>query len=579
MVCHEGKEVAIVGEDDHSRRPLSRLVRIERFLSARRFRVLSDFLALSFFLIVVIGPTIYVFFTVLDWNTIHTWVFADPFTGNTRWLMMLRALTVSFEIAGVATIVDIIIGLPMALILARYQFRYKKFVDTLVDLPMAVPTSALGFSLFLFWGTKEGLAGLLGMDRGLLSRGPLMVILAHVAFTYPYIVRSLKAIIIGIDETYEDAARTLGAPPITVFRSITFPLMTGGLLSGATLAFTRSLGETGATIILSGVYSTAPVLIVSWRQMLQIPPTAFLSVILVAIAIILTTIVRIVMRIQGGTLGRVWPSVERRLSRPSMRVARDTFVVVSFALIVLVPSVFIIDYMAGRLTGSPYTGRAESGVIYQVFLAPDQKWDALLDALVTSLRISVLATAINMAAGLPMAFAMIRRRWGMVKGILDFMIDVPLSVPTAALGFSFFLFWGSEGLNLIHPGFWLVAVVHIAFTYPYVVRTLMAVIEGLDPGVEEAAATLGAPPLTVFRTVTLPLLGPGMLAAAIMAFTRSLGETGATIVVMGLSRTIPVLIVDWVESLALPAASFACVILIVISYCLLLALRYLLGWE
>jgi len=565
--------------DDQSRRPLSRLVSIERLLSGGRFRLLGDLLTLSFFLIIVIGPTVYVFFTVLDWNTIHTWVFADPFTGDTRWQMMRSALALSFEIAGVATIVDIIIGLPMALILARYQFRYKKFVDTLVDLPMAVPTSALGFSIFLFWGTREGLAGLLGMDSGLLSRGPLLVMLAHVAFTYPYIVRSLKAIIIGIDETYEDAARTLGAPPITVFRSITFPLMTGGLLSGATLAFTRSLGETGATIILSGVYSTAPVLIVSWRQMLQIPPTAFLSMILVSIAIILTTIVRVVMRIRGGTLGRVWPRFERSLSRPRMRVVRDAFVVISFALIVLVPSVFITDYMMARLNGSPYTGQREAGVIYQVFLAPDRKWDSLMDALVTSLRISVLATGINLVAGLPMAFVMIRRKWGTVKSILDFMIDIPLSVPTAALGFSFFLFWGNAGLNLIHPGFWLVAVVHIAFTYPYVVRTLMAVIEELDPGVEEAAATLGAPPLTVFRTVTLPMLGPGMLAAAIMAFTRSLGETGATIVVMGLSRTVPVLIVDWVESLALPAASFACVILMGISYCLLLTLRYILGWE
>ena len=564
-------------EDTH--RSTSRIVRIESFLSTRRFRVLSDILAMSFFLVVVTGPTLYVFYTVLDWGTVYTWVFADPFTGDTRWLVMQRALLLSFQIATVTTIVDIAIGLPMALILARYQFRYKKFVDTLVDLPMAVPTAALGFSLYLFWGTKGGIAGLLGMDKGLLSKGPLLVILAHVAFTYPYIVRSLKAVIIGVDETYEDAARTLGASPITVFRTITSPLMIGGLLSGATLSFTRSLGETGATIILSGVYSTAPVVIVSWRRMLQIPPTAFLSVILVAIAIILMTIVRIVVRMQGKTLGRVWPDVERRLSTRNLRLARNIFVIASFALIVLVPSVFILDYMVVRLSGSPYTGRVESGVIYQVFIAPDQKWKSLLDALVTSLRIAVLATAVNIVAGLPMAFIMVRRRWGRIKGIMDLLIDIPLAVPTAALGFSFFLFWGSEGLSLLHPGFWLILVVHIAFTYPYVVRTLMAVIEGLDPGIEEAAAILGAPPLTVFRTVTLPLIGPGILAAAIMSFTRSLGETGATIVVMGLSRTIPVLIVDWVESMALPAASFACAILMIISYCLLLTLRYALGWE
>lgn len=568
-----------MGEDGPMVKEESRIIGIEKVLSTRKFRILSDFLTLTFFLIVVAGPTLYVFFTIRDWNTVYTWVFADPFTGDTRWRVMRRALLLSFQIAAITTVVDVIIGLPMALILARYQFRFKKFVDTLVDLPMAVPTSALGFSLFLFWGTKGGLAWFFGMESGLLSRGPLMVILAHVAFTYPYIVRSLKTIIISIDETYEDAARTLGASSVTVFRSITYPLMIGGLLSGATLSFTRSLGETGATIILSGVYSTAPVVIVSWRRMLQIPPTAFLSAILVVIAVILTSIVRIAMRMQGGALGKVWPDIERRLSRPRMRITRNVFVVFTFALIVLIPSVFIVNYMLVRFSGSPYTGRVESGVFYQVFVAPDRKWEALLEALVTSLRVAVLATAVNIIAGLPMAFLMARRQWGRIKSVLDIMIDVPLSVPTAALGFSFFLFWGSQGLDMIHPGFWMVVVVHIAFTYPYVVRTLMAVIEGLDPGIEEAASTLGAPPLTVFRTVTLPLIGPGILAAAIMAFTRSLGETGATIVVMGLARTIPVLIVDWVESLALPAAAFACVILMGISYCLLLALRYILGWE
>lgn len=267
------------------------------------------------------------------------------------------------------------------------------------------------------------------------------------------------------------------------------------------------------------------------------------------------------------------------MSKPPLRISRNVFTGLAFTFIVLIPSVFIFNYMAARWGASPYTGHVESGVFYQVFLAPDRKWATLLSALVTSLEVAAIATAINILTGLPMALIMVRRRWGRMKGLLDMLIDIPLSVPTAAIGFSFFYFWGTRGLNVLYPGFWLIVTVHIAFTYPYIVRTLSAVIEGLDPGIEEASATLGAPSLTVFRTVTLPLIGPGILAAAIMAFMRSLGETGATVVVMGLSRTVPVLIVDWVESLALPAASFACVLLIILSFCLLLMLRYILGWE
>ena len=148
-------------------------------------------------------------------------------------------------------------------------------------------------------------------------------------------------------------------------------------------------------------------------------------------------------------------------------------------------------------------------------------------------------------------------------------------IPTSALGFSVYLFWGLKGVGVLPPGFWLLTLTHIALAYPYAVRSLVAVLESVDPSLEEAARTLGAPPFTAFRTVTLPLIKPGLLSAAILSFTRSLGETGATIVVMGRVRTIPVLIVQWAESMALPAAAFACVILILISYLLLLSLRYI----
>jgi thiamine transport system permease protein len=230
-------------------------------------------------------------------------------------------------------------------------------------------------------------------------------------------------------------------------------------------------------------------------------------------------------------------------------------------------------------SGSPYTGNIQLGAFYQVFLAPDSKWPDLWSSITTSFQVAFLATAINIVAGLSMAFILSRRNLGRIRGLLDALVDIPLTIPTSALGFSFFLFWGPTGLNVLTPGFWLVILVHIGFTYPYVVRPLIAVVQGLDLHKEEVARTLGASSVTVFRTVILPSMKQDLLAAGIMSFTRSLGETGATVVVMGLSRTVPVLIVQWVESQALPAAAFACIILISISLVLLFILRYLLGWK
>lgn len=552
-----------------------KLRRIEKALSKPVCRKLGDFTTLVFFAIVVLLPTIYVFsFVFIEWDGIFQSIFNDPIAGNIRWEGMQRAILLSFQIAALATIIDIIIGLPVAVILARYEFRGKKFIDTLIDLPLAVPSSALGLSISLFWTTRTGISSLFGWETGLLSEGPLLILLAHIAFTYPYIVRSLSGVIESVDVTYEHAGRTLGAAPFTVFRTITSPLAKPGLIAGSILAFTRSLGETGATLIVAGVYETSPLVVVSWHKMFLIPEAAFLSMVLVGLASLLLLIIRFVSRRFGIPIKKVWPGPERFLSGVSQRRIRDFLTFASFGLIVLIPSSFTFSYVAAWWSGSPYTGEFRSGVLYQVFGAPDYKWRTLYTSLITSIEVALIATLVNLVIGISMAMIIVRRKWGKVNEFINALIDVPLAIPTSALGFSVFLFWGSKGAGIFNPGFWLMTLVHIAFTHPYVVRTLVAILEGMDPSLEEAARTLGASPLTTFRTVLLPLMKPGILAAAILAFTRSLGETGATIVVMGMARTVPVLIVEWVEAMALPAAVFACVVLILISYSLLLAFRY-----
>ena len=210
-----------------------RIRNLEHKLSNRWSRLGAEGVTLAFFFVIILGPTIFVFSAVfLSWDEVVLTVFNDPIAGDVRWQIMRTALIRSFQIASIATVVNILIGLPMAILIARYQFKGKEILDTLVDLPMAVPTAALGFSIFLFWGSRSGISVLFGLEAGLLSRGPILIILAHIAFTYPYIVRSLKAVILGIDKTYEDAAKTLGASGFTTWRTISMPLMKEGLIAG-----------------------------------------------------------------------------------------------------------------------------------------------------------------------------------------------------------------------------------------------------------------------------------------------------------------------------------------------------------
>jgi len=536
----------------------------------------SSIIVLPFFFLIALMPIIYMFsYVFFNFGEVYQWVFNDPISGDARWVFMQKSILLSFEVATLVTIVDIIIGLPMAWILSRYDFWGKKAVDTLVDLPLAVPTSALGFSVFLFWGSRGGLASLFGIETGLFSRGPMMIVLAHIAFTYPYVVRSLTAIIEEVNIGYEYAARTLGASSVTAVRTITLPLIKPGLITGAILAFTRSLGETGATILVCGIYETAPLVIVAWRQLLEIPPAAFLGMIVVAVAVFLLYVATYLAERWRFPLRKVWPKAERFLSGKKPRSVRDLLSTLIFFLLVLIPSAFTLVYMGTWWSGSPFTRSQEAGVVYQVFLAPDRKWLSLWMSILTSLEISTVVTCINLAFGIPMALLVVRGKSRRLRGFLEALLNIPIAIPSAALGFSAYLLWGAKGLGVLSPGFWLVVLVHTAATYPYMVKQVASVLEGLPPMYEEAARTLGAKPFSVFRMVTLPLIMPGILAGTILSFTRSLGETGATIVVMGTIRTVPVIVVNWVEAMALPAAAFASVVLIATSYVLMLLFRHL----
>ncbi len=548
-------------------------LRLEKYFSKDKFRVALDTGTIGFFLFLIIGPLVSLVGTVImSWNGIYTSVFADPITEGVQWQIMGTVLGRSFEIAAIATGIDLVIGLPMAFILTRYEFKGKKLLDTLVDLPMAVPTSALGFSLYLFWGSNMGISGLLGLDQGLLTPGPVLITLTHVAFTYPFIVRNLKVIFQEQSKLYEDAAKTLGAPGFTVFRTITAPLAKEGIIAGTILAFTRSLGETGATIIVAGIFETAPMYVVALKDSLNFPSAAFLSMILILISLVALMFLRVFSRRIGFPVSKVVPKVERALSTRPVRIARNSVGMILFLVIVLIPAMYTIPYVIEWFAVNPFTGTTNNTVWASLF-EPDNKWAWLWVSTGNSLAIAGISTAICLLFGLPMAMILVKRKWGKVKELLDALIDVPLIAPTAALGFAMYLFWGPYGLNVFQPGFWLIIMVHVAMCFPYIVRPIIAIIEKTNPELESAARTLGASSLTTFRTITLPKMKPGIIAGMIMSFTRSMGETGATIVVSGLIRTVPLLIVDWVETRNLAAAGFASLLLIAFSFVVLLLLR------
>jgi len=181
--------------------------------------------------------------------------------------------------------------------------------------------------------------------------------------------------------------------------------------------------------------------------------------------------------------------------------------------------------------------------------------DADLAAIRLSLRVAIWATVGSLPLGLAVAWLLARRRFP-GHGLLTALVHLPLVLPPVVTGYLLLLAFGTQG----PIGAWLAARLGVVFAFrwtgaalacavmafPLMVRAIRLSLEAVDRRLEDAAATLGAAPGWVFLTITLPLIAPGVLAGAILAFAKALGEFGATITfvsnIPGETQTLPLAI-------------------------------------
>jgi len=186
-------------------------------------------------------------------------VFAFAFQGGvSAFVSALRApeavfaLRFSVLIAFSTAAINAVLGTFAAYVLSRYRFPGREALGVVVNLPVAIPTVVVGTSLLLLWG-PIGLAGRYLVPAGFQPMfAPLGVLLAHLFVTFPYMLGAVKPVLDEIETTYEEAAYTIGASAWQTFRHVLLPALKGGLFSGALLTFAHSLGEFGATVLVSG---------------------------------------------------------------------------------------------------------------------------------------------------------------------------------------------------------------------------------------------------------------------------------------------------------------------------------------
>jgi len=167
--------------------------------------------------------------------------------------MILDPILISIKVALTATIFTLIIGILLARLFTKYNFRGKDLLEVFIILPMAIPPSITGYALLVLIGRR----GLIG--KAIYEAFGISIVFTWVAaslaaavVSLPLMYQSCKSALLNVDHTYENAARTLGADEKRVFWKVTLPLALPGIISGIALSFSRALGEFGATLMVAG---------------------------------------------------------------------------------------------------------------------------------------------------------------------------------------------------------------------------------------------------------------------------------------------------------------------------------------
>ncbi len=448
-------------------------------------------------------------------------VFTDRRLRGVAWFTLWQA--------ALSTVLTVIVAMPGAYVLARYEFPGKRLVRAAVTVPFMLPTLVVGSAFLALFGSS----GALGIS---LERTVWAILIAHVFFNYAVVVRTVGGLWAHLDPSLEEAARMLGASRWRIFREVTLPLLGPALAAASSIIFLFTLTSFGVILVLGGP-RLATVEVEIYRQ-----ATAFLALdVAAALAIVQLLAVAVILIIYSRYQER--RAVRQRL-RPVAEVARrprnrrEQMVVganLGLMAILLGGPLLVLVERALRVADGYGIGN---------FTALGEPTSALLvppvEALRNSLGFALAATALALTIGLTAA-VVIAHRSGPASRWFDTLLMLPLGTSAVTIGFGLLLALDWPLDIRTSPAVLVVAQALVAI--PFVVRAVTPVMRSIQHRLREAAAVLGAAPGRVWREVDLPIVGRAALVGAGFAAAISLGEFGATaFVVRPDAPTLPVAI-------------------------------------
>jgi len=481
--------------------------------------------------------------------------------------------------AALSTIASVALGLPGAYLLARFEFRGRRTLQSLTMLPFVLPSImvAVGFTAMF------GRTGLLNDLLGAVGLGPVNVlftlpaiVVAHAFYNAPLVTRLVTTSWESVDRRQVESARAMGASPLRAFRDVVVPRILPSLLTAAVLTFVFTFMSFPIVMALGGLeLATVEVWIFDRVQALDMTEAAALATIETALSLGLTYVY---LRYEARQ--RSASSAGRTLARKTLLSGWETLKspsrVALLAYGVVVTLVFV-GPLLSLLIESITTPDGTFTTAYYEFLLAQQSSSAIgttkpLPAIVNSLVFG--AGTLLLAVPMGILVAIVATRGGRGSRVGEALLSAPLAVSGVIVGlgllqaavFGTVLF----GYRFTAAGPIAIVFAHAAAAYPFVTRNVAPALGGLDSRLRDAARSLGATRLRALLEVELPLIAAAVLAGAAFAFAISIGEFDSTVLLAeGVdSYTMPVALERYIGNRSLgpnlgPATAMGTVLLVV----------------
>ena len=434
------------------------------------------------------------------------------------------ALKNSVMISIVPSIFAVLLGVPMAYLMTRYNVWGKKVWHVLAILSLMSPPFLGAYAWIMMFG-RAGSVTVFLKNFGIsiptiYGFGGISTVLT--LKLYPYIYMYTSGAMESIDSSLEECAENLGSDRLRRFLTVTMPVVTPSITAGALVVFMSALADFGTPMLLGGQdFRTLPVLIYN-EYLSEIGGNGNLASAISIIIVIITLVMLVVQKSYVGRRNYIMSALRppKEIEVHGMKRFWVTLPVFLISFVSFLPQNVVCASSFQHTNYSSFTG----GFTFENY---QNLGSRLWTTMGNTFSYSLIAMVFIVIIGILMSYVVVRKP-GKTGGLLDMLLMAPYVIPGSVLGLCYIVTFNVKPLVLTGTAA-IIIISYIIRKLPYTVRSSSAFLMQMDPSVEEASINLGVPPMKTFWKVTARMMLPGVFSGAILSWVTCINELSCSI--------------------------------------------------